>query len=204
MIAAHQTMLAPPALPYDAEVDYIQTDGDAYVDTGVYLASTSSVFATFSNCLAAIRSQLFGARTGFQNKMFSVQYTTPKTINFNFGNTQSQLFNTTIDNAATSIVVQNGVLTFGPYTIDRSSTPAFLTEFQALILAMNDGGHPSPLYAGLRCHGFRIEQGGDLVRDFVPVRVGSGSSAVGYLFDRVSGTLFGNAGTGNFTIGPDK
>ena len=30
------------------------------------------------------------------------------------------------------------------------------------------------------------------------------ADAVGYLFDRVSGQLFGNAGTGAFTIGPDK
>lgn len=36
--------------------------------------------------------------------------------------------------------------------------------------------------------------------DFVPVRVGS----VGYVYERESGTLFGNAGTGSFTIGPDK
>ena len=38
------------------------------------------------------------------------------------------------------------------------------------------------------------------VRDLVPVRVGQ----VGYLFDRVSGELFGNAGTGAFVVGPDK
>ena len=38
------------------------------------------------------------------------------------------------------------------------------------------------------------------VRDFIPVRVGD----VGYMYDRVSGDLFGNAGTGAFIIGPDK
>ena len=37
------------------------------------------------------------------------------------------------------------------------------------------------------------------LRDFIPVRVGQ----VGYMYDRVSGTLFGNAGTGSFTLGPD-
>jgi len=197
----------PNPLPYDAEVEYVETEGDAYVNTGVYLASTSSVFATFSNCLAAIRSQLFGARSGFQNKMFSVQYTSPETINFNFGDTQSQLFNATIDNAATSIVVQNGVLTFGPYTIDRSSTPAFLTEFQALILSMNNGGVPNVRYAGLRCHGFRIEHGGVLVRDYAPVRVGT----AGYLYDRANPTggplgngLYGSATATPLVAGPDK
>lgn len=35
--------------------------------------------------------------------------------------------------------------------------------------------------------------------DLIPVRVGR----VGYMFDRVSGELFGNAGTGAFILGPD-
>lgn len=39
-----------------------------------------------------------------------------------------------------------------------------------------------------------------LVRDFIPVRVGN----VGYMYDKVSGKLFGNAGTGEFILGPDK
>ena len=40
---------------------------------------------------------------------------------------------------------------------------------------------------------------GGLLLDFIPVRVGT----VGYLYDRVSGKLFGNAGTGDFVLGPD-
>ena len=37
------------------------------------------------------------------------------------------------------------------------------------------------------------------VRDFIPVRVGQ----TGYLYDRVSGQLFGNLGSGDFILGPD-
>ena len=37
------------------------------------------------------------------------------------------------------------------------------------------------------------------VRNFIPVRVGN----VGYMYDKVSGQLFGNSGTGNFILGPD-
>lgn len=35
--------------------------------------------------------------------------------------------------------------------------------------------------------------------DFIPVRIGT----KGYLYDKVSKRLFGNAGTGSFTLGPD-
>ena len=46
----------------------------------------------------------------------------------------------------------------------------------------------------------RIFDTGTLVRDFIPVRVGT----TGYLYDRASGALFGNDGTGSFGVGPDK
>ena len=36
-------------------------------------------------------------------------------------------------------------------------------------------------------------------RNFIPVRVGQ----VGYMYDTVSGQLFGNDGTGDFILGPD-
>jgi len=39
-----------------------------------------------------------------------------------------------------------------------------------------------------------------LLRDYIPVRVGQ----TGYLYDMISGRLFGNAGTGDFVLGPDK
>lgn len=45
----------------------------------------------------------------------------------------------------------------------------------------------------------KIYQNDALVRDFVPVRI----DTTGYLYDKVSGELFGNAGTGNFVLGPD-
>ena len=43
-------------------------------------------------------------------------------------------------------------------------------------------------------------RGRDGLLDIIPVRVGD----VGYLYDRVSGQLFGNSGTGAFIVGPDK
>jgi hypothetical protein len=45
----------------------------------------------------------------------------------------------------------------------------------------------------------KIWKGTTLVRDFIPVRKGD----VGYLYDNVSNRLFGNSGTGVFTLGRD-
>lgn len=45
-----------------------------------------------------------------------------------------------------------------------------------------------------------ISKNNALVRDLIPVRVGT----TGYMYDKVSGHLFGNSGTGDFVLGPDK
>ena len=36
--------------------------------------------------------------------------------------------------------------------------------------------------------------------DFIPIR----KDGVGYMYDNITGQLFGNQGTGAFIIGPDK
>ena len=46
----------------------------------------------------------------------------------------------------------------------------------------------------------KIWDGSTLVRDFIPVRKGT----TGYMYDKVSGNLFGNSGTGDFILGNDK
>lgn len=46
---------------------------------------------------------------------------------------------------------------------------------------------------------FKIYKDDMIVFDLIPVRVGD----VGYMYDKVSGKLFGNAGTGAFVLGPD-
>lgn len=44
-----------------------------------------------------------------------------------------------------------------------------------------------------------INSNNEVLRDLIPVRRGD----VGYLYDKVLGKLFGNAGTGQFILGND-
>lgn len=50
-----------------------------------------------------------------------------------------------------------------------------------------------------RLYGAMFEKEGEIIRNFIPVRKGD----VGYMYDLVSGQLFGNSGTGDFILGPD-
>ena len=52
----------------------------------------------------------------------------------------------------------------------------------------------------VRLQSFKWRQSGTgWIYDMIPVRVGQ----KGYMYDKISGELFGNAGTGDFILGPD-
>jgi hypothetical protein len=54
--------------------------------------------------------------------------------------------------------------------------------------------------SSIRCYSFKLAENKTVIFDSIPVRVGN----VGYMYDRVSGQLFGNSGTGEFILGADK
>ena len=53
--------------------------------------------------------------------------------------------------------------------------------------------------ASMRLYGFRMWNLSGTLIDLIPVRSGN----IGYVYDRVSRSLFGNQGTGNFVLGQD-
>lgn len=55
------------------------------------------------------------------------------------------------------------------------------------------------IYSKMRCYSVVVRRSGNVIHDFIPVRIGT----TGYMYDTISGELFGNAGTGDFTLGPD-
>ena len=68
------------------------------------------------------------------------------------------------------------------------------------IFAMNHIQSDSTIPMIGRVYNFKIMDGNAVVRDFIPVR----KDGVGYLYDKVSGQLFGNAASsGAFTFGND-
>ena len=56
-----------------------------------------------------------------------------------------------------------------------------------------------------KCYGAKISIDGELVRDFQPVRLTNvRGQSEGAMYDKVSGQIFRNSGTGTFIVGPDK
>ena len=205
---------APP-LPYDAEVEYLESTGTQALNTGVNQKLTQSSLSlhivfyptyfvrgtefdiagtgsgqtpTFGTDQSTARWQKIGVWAG------SGTWWTPASMTIKAWHDYHITLSAT---SASRTLVFDGVT----YTTTEYNNSMAGGNLDSIHLFASG---PTRFNSRMRISSCQIIRDGVLCFDGIPVRVGSGSSAVGYLFDRVSGTLFGNAGTGAFTIGPDK
>ena len=195
----------PNPLPYDAEVEYLESTGTQYIDTGI-TPGDNAVEWEFSFEYTKPSS---GAEGIFGSRQTATAYR-PDGYNV-FALSSGLRLDCTSRSGIYSNPTNPVLLEFGSSntTVNgrnyHNGTKA-ACDYSLCIFAINTAGNITA--SGSRGKGkiyyCKIWKSGVLVRDYIPVRVGSGAGAVGYLYDRVSGTLYGNAGTGSFTAGPDK
>ena len=192
-------------LHYDAEIEYLESSGTQWIDTGVVCRSYDGIKATFQ----ANGEQkggngyfFFGQGYSYNNNNIEVYSSTLKTqISFCLqGYTDVTLDYTNVFN----VDVKNKIATytdeFGQVigVANRSDVGNYTAAYTMAVFAT----HRSPIIkrGNIRCFKFQIIQDSTIVIDLIPVRVGQ----TGYLYDKVSGKLFGNNGTGDFVLGPDR
>ena len=181
-------------VPYDAEIEYLESTGTQYVDTGV-LPSRDLAFSCRFMCVNINTGygNVFGARYSSGQREyilsawgngFAVVGADRKSA---IGITPGNICDVSYDGSST--------LTIDGTQMTMSTAENFADVGTILAFGIRNGGSPAQL-AATRIYGLSL----GAVRDLVPVRVGT----AGYLYDRVSGQLFGNMGTGAFVLGPDK
>ena len=213
LIAARQSMLMGGAkLPYDAEVEYLESTGAQWIDTGILANSDLKVECTFRMLerptsfkwiFAARMQDIIGGGYGF-----GCDGTGYITSDYNGRVSISERFNS---GTIYTVVKDANVCSINGTTLLNTAT-VFTQSYTLPILGMRTADGAVNLGVIPKCEIFYVRiYAPTLVRDYIPVRVGSGSSAVGYLYDRTNPTggplgngLYGNAGTGAFVIGPDK
>ena len=192
-----------PGVPYDAEIEYLESTGTQWIDTEVNGSSDLICDALWSYASASAWAAPFGARTNSSTNAYAVTgwgSTADRNIYVNFGSKSSYLYHVGLDiyQYSWKLHLENGNSTLwrNDTAIATSSTivPSFITAGSIIVSGLREGD--SILTgAGVRIHYFKLGN----VRDFIPVRVGQ----TGYMYDRVSKRLFGNQGTGSFVLGPD-
>lgn len=190
---------AEPSVPYDAEVEYLESTGTQYIDTGV-TADWSGLCVELDMMLFAHsdnEADYFGAtnpQTGFNyaggfNSLgtFVLQIGTGWV---NYGSQDDKRHLHIYDSPNNRAGIDGNYKSWNTW-LTSSGNFYILQRLVGGIIS-----HPSHN----RHYRAKFIRNGSSIRDFIPVRKGN----VGYMYDRVSGQLFGNAGTGVFTVGPDK
>ena len=190
-----------PSLPYDAEIEYLESDGTQYINTNSYV-NTSNFEVGYSTkddnfmwgwvhnnvvsgswCGVEKSYAFYGTFDNNKKVNIGSSLSTENTIIYksNSGVTVNDTFYSKNLSIGTDNITVIPLYIFGRWDFNINSVEikeGWTTKLKSLYLKVN----------------------GELVRDMIPVRVGQ----VGYMYDKVSGQLFGNSGSGNFTLGNDK
>lgn len=200
LINLRNALMTGKRLPYDAEAEYLESTGTQWIDTGY--ASTATTKLEIDLMFTGSKTQQFGSGRSASGVWAILFGYYQSHIAFWGGVTQlTRSSNYTTNELVTcGFSVPDQTYWIGGNAISDTTigTPTTTVQTFALFASKNaDNTFASP--CTMRVYSCKIWDNGVLVRDYIPVRKGT----VGYLYDRVSGKLFGNAGTGDFVLGPD-
>lgn len=182
--------------PGCVEIEYLESTGTQYIDTGIVVSSTDNMFIDFQKTTSHSYQAFYAGRRTTANNATSYSL---GQINSKF---DGRLGSGTLG-YGTSINLNRHTLELDPVNgnvIQDSSTTASCGSFASSNLTVYLFGVNTNGAAGYSQHPIRVFEFSisDKIH-LIPVRVGP----VGYMYDRVSGQLFGNSGTGDFILGPD-
>ena len=181
--------------PYDAQIEYLQSTGTQFINLNFGAYVTDEVFARFAikggydkyinspRTWVSTRRWGMGTHQGRYCMAFGSEYT------------QSGIIGGTPDNKFHNWHYKNKFVEITDLGLskDLSSTG---WEGTTTTLKLFYGYNSN---TACSISSYKHIKNGKVVCDFIPVRVGN----IGYMYDKVSGQLFGNAGTGTFTLGND-
>lgn len=177
------------------QVEYIQSSGEQYVDTGFKPRYNSRVVADISD-LANVSGFVFGTRNSASAGQFTAYRANETTFRSDYFATQQST--TLADSTARTTIDKNGnVLTAYGLTITNTAVSSGGCNYPLFLFALNNTGSPL-VFASYKLYSCQIYDNGTLIRDYVPCI--NPSSEAG-LYDLVYGIFYGNAGTGVFAVG---
>lgn len=192
---------AGPVLPEGyTELEYIESTGTQYIDTGSKPGNASRYVVTFS--FVELPAPNYGgiatARNSDSVDAMCLYATASGTWRYDFGS-ETKNFGTadtlkhTIDISSSSVVL-DGVAQGTP------KAQTFTSQFSTYLFCGNNAG-ATAAWSKMRLYSCQISSGTVMQRNYVPARRDS-DGAVG-LYDLVTSAFYGNMGTGAFVAGPE-
>lgn len=184
-------------LPYDSEVEYLQGDRKSYINTGMKASGILHIKTYLVDFfVSATGDWPFGGRNAYNNNAYGIflaSDTKKLTVAYN-GNTIP--FNEFSSYPSSCWVeMKSGSIKVGSKT-HTFTAKTFTSPYNVILFGLNNGGS---LIRSNSKIGKTFITDGTTTLDLIPVRVGT----VGYMYDKLSGRLLGNDGSGTFILGKD-
>ena len=191
LISARTGAWSGKRLPYDADVEWIDFNGGAGVDTGIVPTLTT---ITNINCCYNDNGDVASTMFAADNLGYVLRRRNKNILHYSGGEWWESV-GVDFTEFANYSIRPDGAYKDGLKIIDRALSK---DQTQSLTIGIRRS-QPSQA-GGLRVKAFSMIDNNETLRDYTPVRVGS----VGYFYDKVSKQLFGNSFSGDLVIGPDK
>ena len=186
------------------QVEYIESTGTQYIDTGFIADSNTTVEMKVFNKSTATAC-LYCGRTGFTEKTFSAFFIDGNALRVDYGNYQyTNLMTITSDTVYTYKHDKNLIYVNDQLIKTKTLTESeFNTGYNMYLLASHVSGKTLSNIAKLELYYCKIWDNDVLVRDFIP-SYKKDTGEIG-LYDTVEGKFYTNQGTGteDFKKGAD-
>lgn len=194
----------PEVLPYDAEIEYLESTGTQWINTSYIFADNFGFEIDFQNIgkgKTIIGANNNGTRTAV---LFCGASSTDRFyLNIGTHNANTTPFYMTLDTTKrhkVKILVNENKASIYVDDVQKFNNVSFsgnyISNLEQTVFCTNYGTSVNEL-ALSKVFSLKMWQDNSMVRDYIPVRLGQ----VGYLYDKVSGNIFGNSGTGSFILG---
>ena len=186
-------------------LDYIESDGTQYIDTGFTPNGNTKVVMEARFLKAGSRGALFGARTGSETRAYVMtRLSSGTTIRSYYNNGYKDVNGNNMDWNTDGLDDTVYIKDKNVSSVNGVGFVATKSDFECdctmYLMGMNAKNSAEWLSA-LRFYSCQVYDNDVLVRDFVPVRTVTG--LVG-LFDKVHNKLYTDANGGEFTAAPSS
>lgn len=197
-----------PPLPYDAEVEYLESTGTQWIDTGVIPTVETEIYCGFTGFSRAWNLYIFGLFRESTYSSGSMSVATDPSYFSVSGPTRAtsgwyrRIVPFQTDVKYDIYYCKNKFSANGVEDAGVNWSTEFVPEKNMYVFAVNSSS-ASNFQLG-RLHYFRMTDSSRDLIDLIPVRFTNEQGvSEGAMYDRVSGALFRNQGTGNFIVGRD-
>lgn len=178
---------------YDAEIEYLESTGTQYIQLS--LSANAGQYFGVSGYMIPLKTSSGGILGTSPYQQFDASY---------YSGSTTITYASSVGN-----VTKNGgwggttnAKTYFELSTEGKTNNGVFSSLNRPLTASINGFRIFSSYRSansVKFCSFKITVGDSVIYDLIPVRIGS----VGYMYDKVSDTLFGNTGTGSFVLGPD-